>query len=95
MKKDALRRVVALALWGMVVLLGGMCNGCDGCGGTASAPTDVVDSDLGPPPEEVVVPGDNYKDAFAAAKKDFDIDSARARLREIERDVVREREELR
>lgn len=89
------QRVVGLAL----VLLGGAvaAGGCN-CGTPqASAETSQpVNLELGPGPtaEEAPIPGSVYKEAYEKALQQLDSNSARDRLREIEKQISREQRDL-
>lgn len=72
--------------------------GCDGCGDEGAGKGDTEarapELQLGPLPEDVPLPGAIYRKAYDAALKEVDADNAHDRLRQIERQVARERREL-
>jgi hypothetical protein len=68
-------------------------SGCDCSGG--EAPGGAAGVEMPPLPDDVPQQGSIYREAYDKAKKELTMDNARDRLDEIERLVVREREELR
>ncbi len=87
-----------IAPWAAAFLLVGYLalSGCDGCGrdDPGADASGAAGFELGPLPEEIPLPGAVYQRAFDAALVEITSDNARERLREIERNVARERREL-
>jgi len=79
---------------GLVLAIAG-CEGCDGAD-TGDGDTPVTAAQLlGPLPEDVPQPGAIYQNAYDAALEELTADNAHDRLRQIERQVARERRALR
>ncbi len=72
------------------------CDGCsDGAAGSSAVKASAPEPQLGPLPEDVPLPGAIYRNAYDAALEEVDADNAHDLLRQIERQVARERRELR
>ena len=85
-----MKRLIFLA----PLLAVGFAGGCE-CSGSAVEGSLAAKLVMPPVPDDVPQPGSVYREAYEPAKRDVTLDNAYETLDEIERQVAREREELR